>query len=113
MSRRADIDLMRDIKESISRINSYIGGLSYEDFFKDTKTQDAAARNLEIIGEAAKNISGDFRRRHPQVPWKELAGLRDRLIHHYFGVNLDIIWSIIKDELPGLLQQIQAIFDKK
>lgn len=79
---------------------------------QDIKTQDAVVRNLEIIGEAAKNISDDFRGKYPQIPWRELAGARDRLIHHYFGVNYDIVWVIAKKELPEIIIQLEQILDR-
>ena len=76
---------------------------------KDTKTQDAVIRNMEILGEAAKNLSEDFRAAHPNVPWKNMAGARDRLIHHYFGVNLDIVWQIVSTELSKVNEKILKI----
>jgi len=75
----------------------------------DTKTQDAVIRNLEIIGEATKNLSGELRTKYPDLPWKGMAGVRDRLIHDYFGVNLDIVWQIITAELPEVVAKVKAI----
>ncbi len=66
-------------------------------------------RNLEIIGEATKNISEELKQEYPHIPWKGLAGVRDKLIHHYFGVNFDIVWNIISEELPEILLQIKEI----
>ena len=109
MSKRADKECLSDIKEACRRIQSYIRKGNYESFLKDIKTQDAVVRNFEIIGEAAKNISGAFKKKHRRIPWKELAGTRDRLIHHYFGVNFDIVWTIVKQELPKLAIQIKEI----
>lgn len=109
MSERADIDFLSDIKEAILRINTYVKDLGYEQFLQDKKTQDAVIRNLEIIGEASKNISGGLKGKTPQMSWKDLAGLRDKLIHHYFGVNFDIVWKIVKEELPQVLSQLEEI----
>ena len=109
MSKRADFELACDIQEAIRRIDAYIKNLSYEKFLKDGKTQDAVVRNLEIIGEAVKNLTINLKKKHPEIPWKELAAVRDRLIHHYFGVNFDIVWTIAKDELPGLADKISKI----
>ncbi len=109
MSKRADTDFLNDSKEAILRINVYVENLSYEEFLNDIKTQDAVVRNLEIIGEAIKNISEELKKKYPKIPWKDLAGVRDKLIHHYFGVNLDIVWNIVKEELPGIILQLEEI----
>ena len=169
MSNRGDSAFLADIREAIRRITIYIEDLGYETYLTDTKTQDAIVRNLEIIGEAVKNISDDgcvqnFRRdfrsaqlchferrmsekslqtplgsrlfrdfssyllemtcdlpkisdrpsddlklRHDDIPWKGLAGVRDKLIHHYFGVNFDIVWNIITEELPHITEKLDNI----
>lgn len=109
MSKRTDKEFLNDSKEAILRINVYIEKLSYEEFLNDIKTQDAVVRNLEIIGEAIKNISKGLKKKYPQMPWKDLSGVRDKLIHHYFGVNLDIVWNIVKKELPEIILQLEAI----
>jgi uncharacterized protein with HEPN domain len=109
MSERADVEFLADSKEAIVRVTSYMEDLSYDQFLADKKTQDAVVRNLEIIGEAAKNITGELKTRYPQIPWKDLAGVRDKLIHHYFGVNFDIVWNIVKQDLPQVLSQLDEI----
>lgn len=109
MSKRKDIELLGDIGEAIKRIEEYVGNLNHRDFLEDLKTQDAVVRNLEIIGEAVKNISKELKKRFYEIPWKELAGIRDRLIHKYFGVNYEIIWTIIKEELPEISLKIEKI----
>ena len=109
MSERRDSDFLQDINEAVQRIGVYTEQLSYEEFLQDIKTQDAVIRNLEIIGEAAKNISDNLTDNYSHIPWKEMAGLRDKLIHHYFGVNFDIVWNIIKADLPGIALQIEKI----
>jgi uncharacterized protein with HEPN domain len=100
MSKRTDRDFLSDIREAIYRITTYVAGMSYETFVIDIKTQDAVIRNLEIIGEATKNLSEQLQTEYPDIPWKGMAGVCDRLIHHYFGVNLDIVWQIATIELP-------------
>ncbi len=102
MSERAPETLLRDILEAIRRIGDYSRGMVYDQFVDDTRTQDAVIRNLEIIGEAAKKIPDDVKAQLEQIPWRRIAGTRDRLIHDYFGVNLEIVWIIIQDELPAL-----------
>jgi len=109
MSKRQDAELLSDVKEAIKRIEIYTQKIEYKEFLQDIKTQDAVVRNLEIIGEAAKNISVDFKKKYPRLPWKELAGLRDRLIHKYFGVNYEVVWTIIKEELPEISLKIEKI----
>jgi uncharacterized protein with HEPN domain len=110
MSERTDSDFLRDIQEAIRRIRAYSpDAMTYDQFLADTKTQDAVVRNLEIIGEATKNLSKQLRNRYPDVPWKGMAGIRDKLIHHYFGVNLDVVWSVVTLELPELASQIEDI----
>lgn len=112
MSKRSDQDSLRDVQEAIRRIQTYTTGMTHEAFLEDTKTQDAVIRNLEIMGEATKNLSADLRDQHSDVPWRAMAGVRDRLIHDYFGVNLDIVWQIVVGELPTLAAQIDEILEQ-
>ena len=86
---------VEDILKSIEKIKRCTAGMSFKDFIRDEKTIDAVLRNLEIIGEVAKNVSEEIRQKYPQIPWKEIAGMRDRLIHAYFGVDLEIVWQTI------------------
>lgn len=109
MSNRDDSAFLDDIKEAARRIAVYTDDLDYEAFLNDFRTQDAVVRNLEIIGEATKNISEELKGRYSLIPWKGLAGVRDKLIHHYFGVNFDIVWNIINDELPQIIVQLEEI----
>ncbi len=109
MSERTDGECLSDIQEAIARVATYTAGTTYEEFLGDTKTQDAVIRNLEIIGEATKKLSEGLREKHPNVPWKNMAAVRDRLIHHYFGVNLDIVWQIVTEELPKVASQLEQI----
>lgn len=109
MSNRTNLELLGDILESTRRINIYTNGLTYEIFQTDLKTQDAVIRNLEVIGEAVKKISMEFRDQYPSIPWKSMTGVRDRLIHHYFGVDLNIVWNIVVEELSDVVMQITEI----
>jgi uncharacterized protein with HEPN domain len=113
MSERADDDFLRDIREAVRRIKTYTDAMTYDRFLADIKTQDAVVRNLEVIGEATKSLSTGLREKYPDVPWKGMAGVRDRLIHDYFGVNLDIVWDIVTVELPALESQIEAILQQE
>jgi uncharacterized protein with HEPN domain len=78
-------------------------------FFEDRKTQDAVIRNIEIIGQAVKGLTGDTRALEPEVPWRQIAGMRDKLIHEYFGVDLALVWDVVERELPRLLTQLRAL----
>ena len=109
MSERTNQEFLSDIQEGIRRITDYTGGMTYETFLTDTKTQDAVIRNLEVIGEATKNLSEGLRTKYAKLPWRSMAGVRDRLIHHYFGVNLDIVWQIATAELPEVAPQLDRI----
>jgi uncharacterized protein with HEPN domain len=98
-----DFDLyVEDIREAIAKINDYTAGLTREAFAEDSKTIDAVVRNLEIIGEAAKMIPESVRANYRRVEWRKIAGLRDILAHHYFEVDLEIVWDILQTKLPAL-----------
>ena len=112
MSKRSDLELLNDIKQAMGRIEMYIAKMAYDKFLKDIKTQDAVTRNLEIMGEAAKNISNELKEKYSELPWKELAGVRDRLIHQYFGINYDIVWGIINEELSQLAVKIEKMINE-
>ncbi len=112
MSKRSDVEFLCDIQEAIKRIQVYVRDMDYAKFATDIKTQDAVVRNLEIIGEAVKSISKNLQNKHKEIVWKDLAKVRDKLIHHYFGVNFDIVWDIIEDSLPKISIQIDQILAK-
>ena len=109
MSERADKDFLYDIREAMHRIKAYTDAMTYDHFLADLKSQDAVIRNLETIGEATKYLTTRLREKYPDIPWKGMAGVRDRLIHHYFGVNLDIVWDIVTVELPALESKIESM----
>ena len=109
MSSRDQILFLEDILESIKFIDQYICDLDYADFINDRKTFDAVLRNLEVIGEAAKNISEQVKSSNDNINWKGMAGMRDKLIHGYFGVDPEIVWETIQTRLPEIKTQIQDI----
>jgi uncharacterized protein with HEPN domain len=109
MSKRGEREYLADIREAIQRIGQYTTGLSYGQFLADGKTQDAVIRNIEILGEAVKHLSAELIAAHAEVEWKSIAGMRDKLVHDYFGVNLDILWDVVTTKLPPLRAQIDKI----
>jgi uncharacterized protein with HEPN domain len=96
------------IRDAVNRIFEYSKG-GAEEFLRDPKTQDAVVRNLEIIGEAVKHISERLRTQHPDIAWKRIAGMRDKMIHEYFGVNVQLVWEVVRQELPGLRRKVEDI----
>lgn len=109
MSSRDNKLLVEDILEAIQKILNYKEGLSFEEFFKDSKTKDAIVMNLLIIGEASNRLSEDFKTKNSRVPWSQLRGFRNRLIHEYFGVDYSIVWNIISIELSSLQHEIKKL----
>ncbi|MDI6821679.1 MAG: DUF86 domain-containing protein [Actinomycetota bacterium] len=101
-------DYIEDIIGAMDKAVSFVENISYEEFAKDDKTVFAVVRALEIIGEAVKNIPDDYRKKYPEIPWKDMAGMRNKVTHEYFGLKLSIVWKAVKEELPPL----KPIFEK-
>jgi len=103
---------LEHILASINEIERNTDNLSVIEFSKSTTIQDAFVMRLEIIGEAVKNLPVSFRNKHPKIPWKKIAGLRDVLIHEYFGVDVDLVWKIANKDIPKLKKQIMRLLEK-
>jgi uncharacterized protein with HEPN domain len=106
---RVLLDYLNDILESIADIREFIAGITKEDFFNDKKTINAVVRGLEVIGEAASKLPSHVRDRHPEISWQETIGMRNRLIHEYFGVDLDIVWQTIEEDLEPLDKTVREM----
>ena len=98
-----------DIQESCKKVLRFTKGMTYKDFINDDLHFDAVLRNLEIIGEAVKNISEETRQKYPGIKWRKIAGFRDIVAHQYFGVNEETVWDIVKNEIPVLLEAVKTI----
>jgi uncharacterized protein with HEPN domain len=103
---------LEDILEATQKIITYTGNLSKAAFLEDEKTFDAVVRNLEVIGEAVKKLPEDIRAQHPTLEWKKMAGLRDILIHEYFGLDAEIVWDIVKNKVPMLHREVRAMLNR-
>ena len=100
---------LKDILEAIARIGEFVEELSLEKFWADDKTSSAVIRKFEIIGEAVKNIPKEIKKQYPDIPWREISGMRDKLIHFYMGVDYELVWDTIKTRLPELKSAIKKI----
>jgi|SRR3989344_8021029 len=98
---------LKYILDSIEKIEEFSEDIEKTQFMNSIKTQDAIIRRIEIIGEATKNLSEEFREKHNYIPWKEITKMRDKLIHNYFGIDLEITWNTIKEDIPNLKKEIK------
>jgi uncharacterized protein with HEPN domain len=102
-------DYINDLIEACEDIITFTEGISYSDFIDDKKTVNAVIRSLEVIGEATKNLSASFRNKYPNIPWKQMAGMRDKLIHAYFGIDKQMVWQVINNDIPNILILVKEI----
>jgi len=111
MSRGIDI-LLREILDAITRVRDYTEGLDFDAFAASVEKQDSVIRRLEIIGEAVRGVPEDVRVKHPAVPWRDIAGARDILIHEYFRVDLEMAWDMVRKDLPLLESEVRRILEE-
>ncbi len=104
---------VQDVLESIRKVQAYLENTTYQQFLVDGKTQDAVMRNLEIIGEAMRHIPEEIQQRHADIPWAQVIGLRNRLVHAYFVIDPEIVWQICKQDLPQLRTQLERLLQEE
>lgn len=109
MKTKNSLFFLQDIEHSLCKIFKYTDNIDYERFISDDMLRDAVERNFEIIGEAVKNLPQNFRDKHSHIPFRHIAGMRDKLIHDYFGVDYEIVWKTIKDKLPQFKAEIEKL----
>lgn len=108
-NKREIVDFLDDILEAIADLRNFTAGMTFEDFCADRKTTNACIRSLEVIGEATKKIPAEIRQQKPQLPWQAIAGMRDKLSHEYFGVDLTIVWQTIQHDLAVFEQAVSEL----
>jgi uncharacterized protein with HEPN domain len=110
---RTYVHFLQDILDAVKHVDQFIHGMNFEQFEQDPKTTFAVIRALEVIGEAAKNIPESVRKKYPEAPWREMAGMRDKLTHEYFGVSLKVVWRTLTEDLPGLEAVVSQILGRE
>jgi len=103
---------LKDILEAMDSIELFIGEMDFDEFKEDDKTSSAVIRKFEIIGEATKNLPEDIKKDYPNIPWREMAGMRDKLIHFYFGIKYELVWRTVKDVIPQIRPSLVEIYQK-
>jgi uncharacterized protein with HEPN domain len=110
---RSIADYLHDILDSVDEIGDFIKGMSLDEFAGDKKTINAVLRSIEVMGEASRKIPEEIRLRYPQVPWRKMTGMRDKLIHEYHGVDIETVWQTLGEDIPPLKEKIQEVIDKE
>jgi uncharacterized protein with HEPN domain len=109
MRRNSDLTYLGDILDAIQRIEGYTTHVKKAEFFENLMMQDAVMLQIEIIGEAANSVSDEFQEKHDNLPWAEMRALRNRIVHDYRGINLNVVWDTVQNDLPALKRQVQDI----
>jgi uncharacterized protein with HEPN domain len=110
---RIYVDYLRDIRDHAQKAVDFMQGVSGDDFLRDEKTVFAVIRALEVVGEATKKIPDELRNKYPVIPWREMAGMRDKLVHDYFGVNLMVVWKTATEDMPLLIPLLDKIIESE
>ncbi len=113
MKERDDLPYLRHILDAIGRIESYVSGVEEKIFLENAEKQDAVIRQLQILGEAVKRLSAELRAAYPDIPSREVAGMRDKLVHDYFGVDLQFVWITATEDVPALKPEIERVLAEK
>ena len=111
MSKRKPDVYLEDILESVEHIQRFIDGVSEDEFYENVEKQDAVLRRLEIIGEAVKHLPDEIREDHPDIPWRQIAGMRDIIIHEYFGITLEMVWVVATEDILDLKAKVEKIIE--
>lgn len=106
---REFLDYVEDIADAIQKARSFCSGMTFQSFAEDEKTIYAVLRAIEVIGEAAKKVPAEIRKKYPDIPWKDITGMRDKLAHDYFGVDLQTVWTTVQVDLPAVLPLFQGL----
>ena len=101
------------IRDALAEIQQFVGAMAYEEFLEDRRTQNAVIRSFEVVGEASRRLSSDFRDKNAQVPWRKMMDFRNKLIHDYFGLDLYLIWKTIVEDVPPLLEAIEVFIEQE
>ncbi|REL37991.1 DUF86 domain-containing protein [Rhodohalobacter sp. SW132] len=111
MSKRKPDVYLQDIVQSIEHIQRFLDGVSEDEFYENVEKQDAVLRRLEIIGEAVKHLPEEIRETHPDIPWRQIAGMRDVIIHEYFGITLEMVWVVATEDILDLKTKVEEIIE--
>ena len=112
MSKRKPDVYFQDILESIDHIQRFLDGVSEDEFYENVEKQDAVLRRLEIIGEAVKHLPEGIRKNHSDIPWRQIAGMRDIIIHEYFGITLEMVWIVATEDILDLKRKVEEIIEQ-